>query len=212
MMYLLVRGIGRLYLRLLRGLEVRNAHLVPREGPLIICPNHIDWVDPVVVACGTARLITFMAKSELFRNRLAGWFLRQLHAFPVRRGESDRPALRISLETLRRGGVLGIFPEGTRSKTGRLQSPEPGAAVIALRTGATVIPAGVQGTQGSRPVTLVWGEPFRPGEVVAGAENHDSKVRILSDEIMRRIALLTGQEPLAGRQQSQRNAGKTQSG
>lgn len=199
--YLIVRWLGRLYLRLLRGLEVRNADLVPVEGPLIVCANHVDWVDPVVVGCGTARVVSFMAKRELFHSPVAGWFLKQLQAFPVRRGEVDRAALRASVKVLECHGALGLFPEGTRSRTGRLQPPEPGAALIALRTGATIVPAGITGSRGGGRVILTWGQPFTAGEVVGGLDIHNHEaVGMVSGEIMRRIAALIGQEPPPARQ------------
>lgn len=204
--YRIVRWLGRLYLRLLRGLEVRNADLVPREGPLIICANHADWVDPVVVGCGAPRVVSFMAKSELFRGRAADRFFRQLQAFPVRRGEFDRGALRASVEVLKRGGALGLFPEGTRSKTGRLLPPEPGAALIALRTGAAIIPAGITGSRGRGPVVLNWGRPFTAREVAGRPDLHNHEViGLISSEIMRRIAELTGQDPPPARRDPRRD-------
>jgi 1-acyl-sn-glycerol-3-phosphate acyltransferase len=194
--YLIVRWLGNIYLRVLRGLVVRGRELVAREGALIICPNHVDWVDPVAIACATPRSINFMAKSELFQSRLLAWFFRSLRAFPVKRGESDRLAVRFALEVLYRGGALGIFPEGTRSRTGRLLRPEPGAATIALKTGATIIPAGITGSSGSRPVIVTWGKPFKAAEITEGRNLHvHAAIQVVTDEIMARIAALTGQEP-----------------
>ncbi len=119
---------------------------MPGEGPVILVANHASMLDPVVLGCAVGRPVRFMAKHELFRNRMFGSVLRSLGAFPVRRGQSDREAFHTALEVLSRGEVLGIFPEGTRSLNGELQPPYSGAAVLAEKTGAPVVPVGIIGT------------------------------------------------------------------
>lgn len=119
---------------------------LPADGPLIIVSNHVNYLDPMAMAAVSPRALHFMAKEELFANRLAGWFLRKLGTFPVRRGRADRQAIRHALKLLDEGRVLAMFPEGTRSETGELMELQRGAALLALRSGAAVLPMVVRGT------------------------------------------------------------------
>ncbi|MGI6706858.1 MAG: lysophospholipid acyltransferase family protein [Clostridia bacterium] len=110
------------------------------QGKCIIICNHISLLDPVIIGCIVPRPIHFMAKKGLFRNRLFGWLLSQLGAFPVKRGTADIAAIKKALKVLKDGELFGIFPEGTRSKTGDMQELEPGVAMIALKSDAPVVP------------------------------------------------------------------------
>ncbi len=107
----------------------------------IVYSNHISLLDPIVVGCFTRRPIRFMAKEELFRNRLFGFVLfRLLGAFPVNRGKSDIAAIKNAIRLLKNGEVLGMFPEGTRSRTGEMLDAEPGLSMIAVRAKVPVVP------------------------------------------------------------------------
>lgn len=129
--------------RTLFRLRVEGQEHEPASGPVIAAANHASAIDPPIVGIALKRRPAYMAKHELFTVPVLGPWLRSIGVFPVRRGEPDRRAIRKSLEVLNAGGVLVMFPEGTRSPDGRLRSPEPGAAMIALRTGAPVIPIAV---------------------------------------------------------------------
>lgn len=124
-------------------IRVEGLENIPPEGPLIICGNHFHAIDPFTVGVVIPRTIHYMAKQEIYENKLLAWLANGVGAFPVKRGEPDRAALKRTLEILNEGGVLGIFPEGTRNKTGHLLRAEPGTAYFALKTGATVIPVGI---------------------------------------------------------------------
>ena len=113
----------------------------PPQGGFIICCNHLSLSDPFFLAIAhKKRKIHFMAKEELFKNKILAAMIRSLGAFPVSRGNSDRSAIVRAKEIVEEGNVLGIFIEGTRSKTGELQKPKAGAALIAHQTNAPILP------------------------------------------------------------------------
>ena len=125
------------------------------EGGVILASNHRSFLDPFVVGCCLRRPIYFVAKSELFQNRLVAWFLNCLGAFPIRRGESDEEAVQTALALLERGEAVVIFPEGTRHRSGPLQEPRRGVGRLALESGAPVVPIAVRGTERARRGLLV---------------------------------------------------------
>jgi 1-acyl-sn-glycerol-3-phosphate acyltransferase len=175
--------------------EVVGVEHVPAEGPLIVVSNHLNNADPPLLGSAIPRPIRFMAKQELFETK-AGVFYRWFGAFPVRRFEADLAALRQAQSILKEGGVLGMFPEGHRSHGNGMGPPHPGTALIALRTGAPLLPVGITGTEAIRTPTVllrnprirvVIGEPFTlPASRRISAE----QVGTGTDEIMRRIAAL----------------------
>jgi 1-acyl-sn-glycerol-3-phosphate acyltransferase len=173
--------------------EVRGKDHVPTAGPLIIVANHLNMADPPLLGAAIPRRIHFMAKQELFDSRF-GWAMRWFGAFPVRRFEADLAALRAAQGILKEGGVLGMFPEGHRSRGGGMGPPHPGTALIALRTGAPLLPVGITGTEHVRTplvllqkprIRVVIGEPFRLPQArrITAAQVQEG-----TDEIMRRIA------------------------
>jgi 1-acyl-sn-glycerol-3-phosphate acyltransferase len=139
-MYNILVASIRFFLRIW-GLDVEGAEHIPQDQGAIIAGNHRSWFDPVVIAAAVKRPIHFMAKAELFEYPLLGWLISRLHAFPVRRGQADRQAVRVSQERVTSGQLLGIFPEGTRNRTAEAMLPlQGGAVLIALRSGVPVIP------------------------------------------------------------------------
>lgn len=194
--WLVMRGFFRLF----GGLTIAGLENVPRSGPVILAPNHIHGFDPPLVGVCVPRRCAFMAKEELFRNPLLGALIRALGAFPVRRGAPDRAALRRAIETLERGGALVLFPEGTRSPDGHLQSAELGIGLIALRTGAPIVPVRISGTRellppGARfPRRSKVRVRFGPPLVVAAAADRGSReaYQAVADRVMAAIA---GLEP-----------------
>lgn len=163
---------GRLLLQVFGPFRAVDRRRVPRAGGLLILANHISDLDPVVVQAACPRHIHFMAKSELFEMRVLGRVIRWFRAFPVRRGEPDKAAIRRAVELLKSGQAVCVFPEGRLSEDGRLQPILPGVALIARMAEARVICCGVRGTQrvipygqmAPRPalswVSAHWGEPF----------------------------------------------------
>jgi 1-acyl-sn-glycerol-3-phosphate acyltransferase len=151
--------------------RVEGAENVPRHGALIICPNHTGTIDPPLVPAFLPRTDTWsMAKSEYFRKPLLRFLFSSYHAFPVVRHTADRAALRRSLQLLKEGHALVIYPEGTRIDSGVLAAPEPGAGFIAQQCACPVVPVALSGTRECLPkgaiwprrvpVTVTFGKPF----------------------------------------------------
>ncbi|MDA8187651.1 MAG: lysophospholipid acyltransferase family protein [Dehalococcoidales bacterium] len=147
MFYDLANLFARVLLWIVSRPKIVGLENVPQSGPLIVAANHINWLDPPVLGAYLPRRIRFMAKIELFQIPIVGWAVAGYEAFPVRRGERDRQAMQAAIEILREGSVLGMFPEGTRSKTATLQQGRAGAALLALRAGVPILPVGISGTQ-----------------------------------------------------------------
>jgi len=190
--------------RLASTIIVEGLENIPQSGSAILASNHISWVDPVFLACwltpATGRPITWMGKSEAMRWPIVGTFLRVNGVFGVKRGQADLEAFRLAEAALRSGGLLGIYPEGTRSKNGRINRFHDGAGLLAIRSGAPLIPVAVSGTErlwapGAilprrvRSIKLVIGKPLqlsaKPGErltpVVVTARLHEAVNALLPD-------------------------------
>ncbi|MBR3289892.1 MAG: 1-acyl-sn-glycerol-3-phosphate acyltransferase [Clostridia bacterium] len=156
------------FLQLLFPYRVIGRENIPPAGSggLILCCNHISLADPLFLMIGQKRHVFFMGKEELFRHRLAAWFFRQVGVFSVSRGKGDTGALDEAEHILREGEIMGIFPEGTRSKTGELLRFKSGAAVLAAKTQMPVLPACVmtknQKVKPFRRTTVVFGTPLSP--------------------------------------------------
>ncbi|HLT59393.1 MAG TPA: lysophospholipid acyltransferase family protein [Limnochordales bacterium] len=147
MLYRLARRVLRPLFAWYFRWECQDLHHLPPAGPAILAANHVNYLDPLLIGAAVPRQIHFMAKHELFHNRALAWLLDRVGAFPVRRGQADRQAIRRALELLAAGKVVGIFPEGTRSETGELQDVQGGTALLALKSGAPVVPLAVLGVE-----------------------------------------------------------------
>ncbi len=165
-----VWGIGRLTIgsatRLFSQLQTYGAERVPRHGGVVLALNHFSWLDPLAFGATCPRTIYYMAKVEAHRVPGLGQLIRSFGAFSVRRGESDREAVRLMRKIVSDGRALGVFVEGTRQRSGVPGEVQPGAAMVALQEGVPVVPAAVHGTQTWRfgnfhPVSTAWGEPIR---------------------------------------------------
>jgi 1-acyl-sn-glycerol-3-phosphate acyltransferase len=145
MIYSLIRFFASLLLIPIFRIEVSGIESVPETGPCIIASNHKSWLDPVFLGIVLKRKIRFMAKEELFRYPLLGWLVRELGAFPVKRGAADRQALKTAVEALKKGEAVGIFVEGTRVRTNSIGELKPGIYLLAKQTGATVLVSAIYG-------------------------------------------------------------------
>jgi 1-acyl-sn-glycerol-3-phosphate acyltransferase len=177
--------------RLLVPLRNYGSDRVPREGGIVLALNHFSWLDPPAFGTACPRNIHYMAKSELHDVRLLGPLIRSFGTFAVRRGESDREAVRLAREVVRDGNALGLFVEGTRQKSGVPGEAKPGAAMVALHEQAPVVPAAIHGSQDwklgrFRPVSVAWGGPVRFDGLSPGGPAY----REVTAEIERRIRVL----------------------
>lgn len=191
----LINGLLRILYFLLLKLEVTGRENVPRGGPLILMINHVDALDPFIVVGVFPRPVTAMAKIEVLSIPLIGFLARRYGVFPIRRGQVDTGAMRQALGLLEDEGVLLVAPEGTRSPTFSLQQGKEGMALLATRTGSSIIPVAVTGTERvghywrqlrRAPVRIVIGQPFR---LNPGTEQVTrSLLRAMTDEAMFRLA------------------------
>ncbi|WP_299448789.1 lysophospholipid acyltransferase family protein [uncultured Phascolarctobacterium sp.] len=198
----MIYSIAKIILKVLFAIGLRmrveGAENIPAEGPLVIASNHLSLLDPPVIGVASTRKVHFMAKQELFVPIL-GDLYKILGAFPVRRGGADRAAIKHGIDILKNNQVLAIFPEGTRSKTGKLGKAEPGALMMASKALATIVPCCVVGTDFRRQgkiwpkVTVRFGKPiYFPADAVVNKEFlHD-----MTEDLMQHIAKLQAGEKI----------------
>lgn len=176
---------------------VKGREKVPTEGPVILAPVHRSFADFSFPFFVTRRKLFVMAKAELWDHRLLGRFLTFVGVFPVHRDAADREALRLAQQVLELGEFLLLFPEGTRRSGAKVQAAHEGAAFLAARTGATVVPIGIGGSDVAMPkgrlipkpmrITVVVGDPIPPPERTEGGRVSRSAVHAGTEELTRRI-------------------------
>ena len=193
-------------------LKVYGKDRVPREGGLVVACNHFSWLDPVVLGVASPRVVYYMAKIEAHSVPGLGAFIRAFGCFPVRRGESDREAVRTMRQIVADGGALGLFVEGTRQHSGVPGQVQPGAAMAALQEDVPIIPVAIHGTQtwkpGTfRPVSIAWGEPMTFERLPKGGRGYKEASTLVQVEIrrlwewlvdMHRLGRPTGVPPTIG--------------
>ena len=145
MFYGFVRFVVRVFFRLYFRWEVYGSQHLPPTGGVILASNHVSYLDPPLMGCAVDRPVHFMGKKELFGIPILSRVFRWLYAFPVERNGADRKAIRQALSILNSGEVLGIFPEGTRGDGSALLKPQPGTVLLALRSGAPIVPMAIVG-------------------------------------------------------------------
>jgi 1-acyl-sn-glycerol-3-phosphate acyltransferase len=197
-------GVGRVIYRGFARVRLEGLDGLPRTGPVMLVSNHVSNADAPLIGCfltpAFGRRIYWLGKQEALDWPVVGWWLAQNAVIGIERGAADIEAFRKARNVLDEGHVLAVFPEGTRSPTGELQAAKDGAALLALRTGATILPVGIAGTRRLWPkgqrlphpggtVVLRVGQPFTLESAVAGSDRR-AATTAATERIMRSIAAL----------------------
>ena len=173
---------------------------IPVDGPLIIAANHLSHIDPAFIMTATKRPVSYMSKKEHFDGAIRRLVFKQVGVIPVDREEGGKDALKGAIEILEKGGAIGIFPEGTRSRDGKMGKGKTGVARLAALTGAAVVPVAIRQTDGVWPVSKRAPRPWRKFYYKFGdpiyfdykEENHEN-FRKFTDSVMSRIVELSNE-------------------
>jgi 1-acyl-sn-glycerol-3-phosphate acyltransferase len=183
------------FVRLFAPLRVYGRERVPSEGGVVLALNHFSWLDPAAFGQASPRTIYYMAKAEAHGVPGLGQLIRAFGTFSVRRGESDREAVRMMRAIVRDGKALGLFAEGTRQRSGVPGEVKPGAAMVALQEEVPVVPAAIHGTQGwrlgsFRPVSVSWGEPMTFADLPKNGKGYREASARIQEAIKRQFDFL----------------------
>jgi len=188
MIYFISRNILKALFKIFFRLKIRGAENCPRNGSLIIAPNHASFFDPLIAGFAVPREVNFMARASLFRNKIFGRILMSVNAFPLKREGADLGAMRLAIDKLCQGRAVLIFPEGTRSKDGSLGAPRAGIGFLAASSGASILPCYIKGSIKALPKGAIFprfknisvriGKPLRFDKDGSGKEHY---MRIAED-------------------------------
>ena len=199
-LYKVARGIVSGVCHTLFRIKIEGRENIPTDKNFIICSNHISLFDPPMVGLSMPFPVRFMAKEELFSNKLFGGLLKALGAFPIKRGKSDVGALKAAINILKSGENLVIFPEGKRSKDGNLNRGKSGAALIAIKAGVNILPVGIDGKYGLfKKMTVRIGKPVILEEYFGKKLETAELQKLTSEKLMPVIADLAGVETYESR-------------
>jgi 1-acyl-sn-glycerol-3-phosphate acyltransferase len=205
-LYWVIKAILTPILGLCYRIRISGREQLPRRGPVILAANHRSFMDSLFLPLVIRRRVTFVAKAEYFDDKKTAWFFRGVGQIPIRRegGSASERALAAATGVLEEGGVFAIYPEGTRTRDGYLHRGHTGVARLALRTGASIVPVGMIGTDEINPigrklprlfrrVTINFGTPIGVDRY-AGREQDRLVLRQITDEVMFEIQQLSGYE------------------
>jgi len=183
------RVFVKLFFFLFYRVKIIGLDNVPKEGAAILCANHVGEMDMFFIGYKVKRLVRYMAKSELFKIPILSPLIKFLGAFPVKRGKADVEAIKTALRLLDEGHIVGIFPEGTRlkNKKGKTVKAKPGAALLAQKSGAPILPVAVEGKY--RPfskIKIVFGKPFSL-DLDKDKKYTNNELVVISEGIMKRV-------------------------
>jgi len=176
--------------RLMAPLRTYGVERVPLEGGIVMAFNHFSWLDPPAFGTTSPRTIYYVAKVEAHRVPGLGQLIRAFGTRSIRRGESDREAVRAMREVVREGNALGMFVEGTRQRSGVPGEAMPGAAMVELQEDVPVVPAAIHGTQhwqirNRHPVSIAWGKPMRFEGLPRSGKGYREASGLIQEEIHR---------------------------
>ena len=194
--WLLGRPFFGSLVRIFAPLRHYGGDRIPRHGPIVLCFNHFSWLDPWAIGSVTPRTVFYVAKQEAHAHQIMGPFIRIFGTLSVRRGESDREAVRLMREVVRRGDALGMFPEGTRQQR-EPGEVKPGAAMVAIQEEVPVVCGAIHGTQDWRfgnfyPVSIAFGEPLDLTGLPRNSKGYREGSELIQREIRRLFDFLVG--------------------
>jgi len=196
--------VVRTYFAIWHGLRVVGIENLPLRGGAILACNHVSHLDPPSVGCAIPRRLHYVAKEELFHQFFLSWYLPTIGVIPIKRGGGGRMMLDSAAAAIEKGGVIALFPEGTRSRSGLPNRPRTGVMVLAAMTGAPVIPVRISGTYDCMPpgsplprpghIQVAFGTPirWRPGELDAGDRE---QLTVAAEMVMKAVQSLPGWVP-----------------
>lgn len=177
-MYYFIKFIVNIAFHIAFNVHFEGRENIPDGETVIYASNHRSYADPPLVGCSAKGKFAFMAKEELFKNRFFAWLIRSLGAFPVSRGKGDTGVLDTAVDRLKSGRSLIIFPEGTRSKDGKVHRGHSGAAVISARSQKRIVPVGIvfgEKLKFRTKVTVKYGKPINPTEYIDNFDEPNSR-------------------------------------
>ena len=204
--YRMAKAVVAPVLRTCFRVRVEGLHHLPQQGPVILAANHLSFMDSIFLGMVTPCPISFMAKAEYFEKRRTAWIFRATGQIPLRRGSGAAAdqAMSEARDVLGEGGAVGIYPEGTRSRDGKLARGKTGPARLALASGAPIVPVGLAGTEAVQAPGKLLPRPFRTVTVRFGpprrvrlieGDSVRARLREATDNLMEAIASLSGQQP-----------------
>jgi 1-acyl-sn-glycerol-3-phosphate acyltransferase len=196
MVYFIGKWLLFLLFKICFRLNIVGAENCPRRGPLIVAPNHASFFDPIIAGISVSRELNFLARDSLFKNRIFGKILSSVNTFPLKREGADLGAVKLAIDKLSQGKAVLIFPEGTRSKDGKLGTSKPGIGLLAASSGASILPCYIKGSNEALPrgtifprfkkISVYIGRPLQFNINVSGRESY---IRVAS-EVMKAISEL----------------------
>jgi len=196
MFYAVARFTVMLLFKICFRMKAFGRENFPKDGPVIVAPNHASFLDPVAVGISAPRVLNYMARDTLFRFRPFGKLLSMVNVFPLKREKGDVNAFRKALEQLKENKAILVFPEGTRSRDGNLQRPKDGIGFLSAMSGASIVPCYVKGSFKALPrgasfprfedVTVYFGKPVKFSADNSPADKKE-RYRIIASDVMKRI-------------------------
>lgn len=193
--YFLAKYVMLFFFKILHPYRIVGRENMPLSGRTLVCSNHVTLGDPIYLGCAIpGRQLHYMAKAELFKNKLIGGFLKSLGAFPIARGTGGAEGIQTAIRLLEDEEVVCMFPEGTRSKTGELLNPKTGIAMLAYKTQCTIVPVAIIGEGGTPPkvfkkMVINIGKPI-PFESLGLTEESNMLYRRVSREVFEHVKAL----------------------